>query len=110
MWILNVADVWQTLALKYGGNLASEANKFIDHFLARGPLYFVVFKGLAVFLVSLILIRGYFDRKGIKIGDSFFTTIQVRTAIQFLLVLAIFYYLIVVYLPLIIVVATFQPL
>ena len=109
LWILNAADVWQTMALKYGGNLASEANRFIDHFLVKGPLYFVIFKALAVFLVSLILIRGFFSRTGIKVGDSDFSPNQVRTAIQFLLIVAIVYYLFVVYLPLIIVALTYQP-
>jgi hypothetical protein len=109
LWILNAADVWQTMALKYSGQLATEANRFIDHFLMKGPMYFVIFKGLAVFLVSLMLIRGYFDKNGIKVGEASFSANQVRTAIQFLLVLAIVYYLIVVYLPLLIVAATFNP-
>jgi hypothetical protein len=109
LWILNAADVWQTTALKYSGNLASEANRFIDHFLAKGPLYFVLFKALAIFLVSLILVRGYFSMTGIKVGDTDYTPTQVRTAIQFLLIVAIIYYLFVVYLPFIIVSFTYQP-
>jgi hypothetical protein len=107
LWILNAADVWQTIALKYSGQLASEANRLIDHLLSRGPLYFLVFKILAVFFITLVLIRGYFDEKGIRIGETLYTPCQVRTAIQFLLVLAIIYYLFVVYLPFLIVIVSF---
>jgi len=107
LWILNAADVWQTMALKYSGQLASEANRLIDYLLSKGPLYFVVFKILAVFLISIVLIRGYSDEKGIRIGETLYTSCQVRTAIQLLLVLAIIYYLVVVYLPLLIVMVTF---
>ena len=105
LWILNAADVWQTLQLKRGGNLAGEANELVNYVLTEGPLYFLAFKGLAMFLVTLILIRGYFDRSGFIIGETHFNTHHVRTAIQFLLVIAILYYLLVVYTPLIILVA-----
>jgi hypothetical protein len=109
LWILNAADIWQTTALKHSGQLATEANQLIEHILMKGPVYFIGFKILAVILVTLVLIRGYFDINGFSIGDTHFSAEQVRTAIQFLLILAILYYLFVVYLPLMIVVATFNP-
>ncbi len=107
LWILNAADAWQTMALQKGGNLASEANRFIDYFLVKGPVYFVIFKLLAVFLISLMLIRGFFYSSGLKVGDTRFSPEQVRTAIQFLLVVAIIYYLFIVYLPFVIITLTY---
>ena len=109
LWILNAADIWQTLALKYSGNLASEANQLVNHVLAKGPLYFISFKVLAIILVSSVLTRGYFHNKGIKVGETQFSPDQVRTTILFLLICAIVYYLIVVFLPLIIILLTFRP-
>ena len=108
LWILNAADVWQTLALKSSGHLASEANKFIEHVLSKGPIYFILFKILAVFFISLVIIRGFFDKRGIQVGETRYSHEQVRTSIQLLLMLGIIYYLFVVYLPFIIVFATFQ--
>lgn len=109
LWILNAADAWQTMALKYGGHLAAEANLLMDHVLAKGPLYFISFKLLAVLLISLVLIRGYLHNNGLKVGNATFDPEQVKTAIMFLLVCAIVYYLAVVFLPLIIIVTTFNP-
>ena len=109
LWILNAADIWQTMALKYSGNLASEANQLVNHVLAKGPLYFISFKVLAIILVSSILIRGYFHNQGIKVGETQFSPDQVRTAILFLLICAIIYYLIVVFFPLMIILITFRP-
>ena len=108
LWILNAADIWQTSALKSSGDLASEANQFVSYLLMKGPLYFVTFKILAITLVTLVVVRGYFDDKGIRVGETFYNATQVRTAIQFMLVVANFYYLLVVFLPLILIVVDYR--
>jgi len=110
LWILNIIDSWQTLSLKISGQLASEANQYINYLLNKGPVYFISFKMLAIILVTMILVRGYFDSKGIKLGDTFFTTNQVRTAIQFMLILANIYYLFVVYIPLTMVLLSYRTM
>jgi len=109
LWILNAADVWQTMALKYSGSLASEANQLVDYVLIKGPIYFISFKVLAIILVSSVLIRGYFHNQGIKLGETQFSPDQVRAAIIFLLICSIVYYLVVVFFPLIVILLTFSP-
>ncbi len=100
--------MWQTLALKRGGDLASEANDLVGHVLNKGPDFFVAFKTAAILLSSLILIRGFYDERGLKVGDISYSQIQVQTAIQFLLVVADIYYIVVVYIPLALVLLSYR--
>jgi len=99
LWALNLADIFQTLYLKEVGLLASEANIFIDFFLKGGRGYFFLAKLLALVLISLILVRGWLDRGGIKMYGTTFSQADVRKAIHFLLSAGVVYYTVIVIFP-----------
>jgi hypothetical protein len=99
LWSLNLADIFQTMYLKQSGFLASEANYVADFFLKGGGAPFFWAKVLALVLITSILVRGWFDKKGIKVGSARYTTVQVRQSIQFMLVAGIIYYTLIVVFP-----------
>jgi len=99
LWALNVADIFQTLYLKYSGLLAEEANYFIDFFLKKGGAPFFWAKVLALLLVTSILCRGWFDRKGIVFGSTHYSREQGRRSILMLLIAGVIYYTLIVIFP-----------
>ena len=99
LWALNLADLFQTVYLKETGFLAKEANYFVDFFLKSGHLQFFLAKILALVLITSILLRGWFDRRGIKLGANRYTREQVRSSLQFLLIAGIIYYVLIVGFP-----------
>jgi len=99
LWALNLADIFQTLYLKESGLLAQEANFFIDFFLKEGRLPFIGAKILALILITLILVRGWNSKDGIKMRGANYDMIQVRRAIYFLLSAGVFYYTVIVVFP-----------
>jgi hypothetical protein len=99
LWALNLADTFQTLYLKESGFLAKEANYFIDYFLSEGRAEFLGAKILALILVSSILGRGWFDRRGCTLGGHCWELPLVRRAIILLLSAGVIYYIIIVAFP-----------
>ncbi len=99
LWALNLADTYQTLYLKSTGFLAQEANYFIDFFLREGVWQFVFAKVLALILVTSIIARGWFDRKGISFFRVEYSRDQARAAIHFLLTAGVIYYIFIVGFP-----------
>ncbi len=99
LWALNLADTFQTLYLKESGQLASEANWFINFFLEKGRLPFFGAKVIALIFITVILFRGWMDKRGIKFYGGTYTLEQVRRAILFLLSAGVFYYIVIVSFP-----------
>lgn len=99
LWLLNIADVIQTLMLSQGGHLKLEANQFMNIFLQMDWRLFIIAKFVPMMLVSVMLIRGYTDNKGTKIGGIEYTHEDVRHAILLLLATGVVYYLIIVLIP-----------
>jgi hypothetical protein len=99
LWALNLADLFQTLYLKQSGLLAQEANLFVNFFLEKSHLFFFMGKVLALILITSIISRGWFDKKGIKIGNLHYPRSQVRCSIYFLLSTGVIYYTIIVAFP-----------
>jgi len=99
IWLLNIADILQTLMLKQGGHLRREANIFINYFLAEDEWLFIYAKLSALLFITLMLLRGYYDRKGTTIGGTYYGPKDMRRAIIFLLGAGVAYYLVIVLLP-----------
>ncbi len=99
LWALNLADIFQTLYLKESGFLAEEANQYVDFFLKEGRPEFIGFKILALMLISLILARGWYDKRGMRIFSSYYPRDKARSSIQFLLSVGVFYYVVIVVFP-----------
>lgn len=99
LWLLNIADIIQTVTLSQGGNLKREANVFMEFFLNHDWRIFIVAKILPLMLVTVMVIRGYYDKKGTKINGRNYTPEEMRKAIVFLLAMGVVYYLIVVFIP-----------
>jgi hypothetical protein len=99
IWALNLADTFQTLYLKQSGFLAEEANWFIDFFLKEGRAQFFLAKVLALILITSILVRGWIDKKGIRIFSIQYSQNQARAAIYFLLAAGAIYYIFIVGFP-----------
>ena len=99
LWALNLADIFQTLYLKESGFLAQEANWFIDFFLKEGKTPFFLAKLLALILITSMLLRGWFDRRGIRLFRAAYTQEQARAAIYFLLAAGVMYYIFIVGFP-----------
>lgn len=99
LWALNFADIFQTLYLKESGFLAQEANNFIAFFLNSGVVQFFGAKVLALILVTSVLSRGWFDRRGMKFGGKHYSPLNVRQSISVLLVGGVIYYTLIVLLP-----------
>lgn len=112
LWALNLADTFQTIFLKESGHLAQEANYFIDFFLSKSTLAFIAAKILALILISSVLIRGWIDKKGIKLGAAHYPREAVRNSIYFMLVAGVIYYTIIVIFPFtaLLLSGSFQPL
>ena len=99
LWLLNIADVIQTVLLSEGGHLKKEANFFMDFFLSRDWRFFILGKMLPLILVTAMVVRGYFDKKGTNVGGHHYTPMEMRRAITFLLAAGVVYYLIIVLIP-----------
>ena len=99
LWALNLADMFQTLYLKSSGLLAEEANAFINFFLREGHVYFIGAKVLAMFLISLILVRGWNSKTGLIIFRDRYDLMSARKAINFLLSAGVIYYILIVIFP-----------
>jgi hypothetical protein len=99
LWGLNLADTFQTMYLSASGMLSQEANLFINFFLLKGPAILLIVKVLALILISSMLIRGWYDFRGIKVLSAQYSRDQVRAAIQFMLTVGIIYYVIIVAFP-----------
>jgi len=99
LWALNLADIFQTLYLKNSELLEQEANWFINYFLQSGPRAFIGAKVLALVLITLILVRGWFDKKGLQLYGKFYEQVQVRCTLHFLLLAGVLYYTIIVIFP-----------
>ena len=99
LWLLNIADIIQTVTLSQGGNLKQEANQFMDFFLTHDWRIFILAKMLPLILVTAMVIRGYYDKKGTKIGGRQYTPDEMRKAIVFILAAGVVYYLIIVLMP-----------
>jgi hypothetical protein len=99
LWSLNLADLFQTVFLKESGFLAQEANFFVDFFLREGRAAFFLSKVLALVLISSILIRGWFDKRGVLLGNYRYDRDKVRSSIHFLLVAGVIYYIVIVAFP-----------
>jgi hypothetical protein len=99
LWALNIADIFQTLYLKQSGILQQEANFFIDYFLREGVTPFFWAKALALAFVTSVLMRGWFDKKGLKFQNALYTPDQVRRSIHNLLLILNIYYILIVVFP-----------
>jgi len=99
LWVLNFADIFQTLYLKESGFLAKEANLFINFFLEKGHVEFLLAKILALVLITSILIRGWADRKGCVIGGYCWKPHILKRAIILLLNAGVIYYILIVAFP-----------
>ena len=102
LWALNLTDVFQTLFLKESGFLAAEANMFVDFFLKGGRAPFFLSKVLALILITSILARGWFDKRGIRLNNYHYDRDKVRASIHFLLVAGVIYYILIVAFPFIV--------
>ena len=85
LWLLNIADVIQTLMLSQGGHLKLEANQIMNVFLEMDWRVFIIAKFVPMMLISVMLIRGYTDNKGTSIGGIKYTHQDVKRAILLLL-------------------------
>ena len=99
LWLLNIADIIQTVTLSQGGNLKAEVNVFMDFFLSHDWRIFILAKMLPLLLVTAMVIRGYYDKKGTTVLGRQYTAEEMRNAIVFLLGVGVVYYLIVVLIP-----------
>jgi hypothetical protein len=99
LWLLNIADVIQTVLLSEGGHLRREANFFMDFFLTKDWRLFILGKLLPLLLVTAMVIRGYTDKKGASIGGHRYTPEEMRTIIISLIGAGVVYYLIIVLFP-----------
>ena len=99
LWLLNIADIFQTLMLKRGGNLKTEINFFINYFLASDEWIFVLAKLSALLFITAMLLRGYYDRKGTNIGGTYYSPSNMQRAITFLVGAGVVYYLVIVLMP-----------
>lgn len=99
LWLLNIADVIQTVLLSEGGHLGKEANFFMDFFLSKDWRFFILGKMLPLLLVTAMVVRGYTDKKGASFGGHHYTPEEMRNAIVFLLGAGVVYYLIIVLFP-----------
>jgi hypothetical protein len=102
IWLLNIADILQTLMLKRGGHLKREANIFINYFLVEDEVLFIVAKCAALLLITCMLLRGYYDKKGTTVGGVYYSPGDMRKAITFLLGAGVTYYLVIVLMPFIV--------
>lgn len=102
LWLLNIADILQTLMLKRGGNLRKEFNVFINYFLEEDEGLFIFAKLSALLFITLMLLRGYYDHKGTTIGGVYYSPNDMRKAITFLLGAGVAYYLFIVFTPFIV--------
>jgi len=99
LWLLNIADIIQTLMLKAGGHLKQEANAFINYLLSYDWELFIIAKLGALLLVTVMLVRGYYDKRGTTIGGHYYSSDEMRMFIIALLGAGILYYLIIVLTP-----------
>ena len=99
LWLLNIADIIQTILLSKSGNLKQEANPFMDFFLAADSRMFIYAKFAALLLITAMVIRGYMDKKGTTIGSIYYSPDDMKRAIVFLLGAGVIYYLIIVLIP-----------
>ena len=99
LWLLNIADVIQTLMLSQGGHLKLEANQIMNVFLQMDWRIFVLAKLLSMALVTVMLVRGYHDNKGTSIGGIKYSHQDVKRTIVLLLAAGVVYYLIIVLIP-----------
>lgn len=99
LWLLNIADVIQTLMLSHGGNLKHEVNLFMNVFLEKDWRLFIIAKAVPMMLVTVMVTRGYFDKKGAVVAGHEYSHEDVRKAIVFLLAAGVVYYLIIVLFP-----------
>ncbi len=99
LWLLNIADVVQTLMLSHGGNLKHEVNLFMNVFLEKDWRLFIIAKVVPMMLVTVMVTRGYFDKRGTTVAGHEYSHEDVKKAIVFLLAAGVVYYLIVVLFP-----------
>ncbi len=99
LWVLNLADIFQTLYLKESGFLEQEANFFIDVFLREGRGPFIGAKVMALILITLILVRGWIRPMGMMFLGKEQTQEQVKISIIFLLSAGVVFYTIIVFFP-----------
>jgi hypothetical protein len=99
LWVLNVADMFQTLMLKAGGHLKEEANVFVEYFLSYDWELFIVAKLCAMVLITAMLLRGYHDERGTTIAGNYYSPDEMRRFIILLLSGGVIYYLFIVMMP-----------
>ncbi|MCD6216431.1 hypothetical protein J7L05_01070 [bacterium] len=99
LWLLNIADVIQTLMLSHGGNLKHEVNLYMNVFLEKDWRFFIIAKVVPMLLVTVMVTRGYFDKRGTTVAGHEYSHEDVKKAIVFLLAAGVVYYLIVVLFP-----------
>lgn len=99
LWGLNLADAFQTIYFATNGMLAQEVNYFIDFFLKKGTGIFLDIKVLAMILISIMLIRGWNDKTGIKVLRTQYSRDDVRSSMLLMLTVGNIFYIIVVSFP-----------
>jgi hypothetical protein len=99
LWALNLADAFQTIYFATNDMLAQEANFFIDFFLKKGPGFVLIIKILAMIFITIMLIRGWNDKKGIKVFRIQYSRDDVRNSILVMLTAGIIFYIVVVIFP-----------
>jgi hypothetical protein len=99
LWLLNLADISQTVMLSRGGHLKQEANPFMDFFLSSDKRIFIIAKLFALTLITAMVVRGYTDKKGTTVGGNYYSPTDMKRAITFLLGAGVLYYLIIVLIP-----------
>lgn len=99
LWGLNLADAFQTIYFETNGMLAQEVNYFIDFFLKKGTGIFLGIKILAMILITIMLIRGWNDKTGIKVFRTQYSRDNVRSSMLLMLTVGNIFYVIVVSFP-----------